>query len=487
MDALYTYLLQVAIGSGTLVGVYILLLEKRVSFRASRTYLLVTTLFAAIIPLIKIPVWSASDAQVAVQIGVGMPTATILADEGAVISWFQIIGTIWVIGTLILSSSMLRQVVKIHALRRSARRTSVSGYTVAYTQEQIGSFSFLRTVYLWDGTPLPQQRHIIAHEASHIRHRHTCERLVMETLKTLLWWNPFVWIASRKLIEVHEFEADRDVLGQGYIASDYADTIFGQIFGYNPDITNGLHDSLTKKRLQMMTTNTKGRHDLLRLAATLPVIVGLLCAFSFTTRAANTTEHSAPESPETAQKSTIQNNQQVTVTRNADGTVSLMSHSTNQNADGTANPTYTLASHVMIPSSSNEAGNSSDMQTYEVTSIQNKDKTDDEPFLVVEQMPRFQDGELNTFRLWVQSQVTYPVEALKQNIQGRVVVSFVIGRNGSLGDIQILQSPDEVLGNEAIRILKTSPKWTPGTQRGETVRVKYTLPIDFRLPDEKAE
>ena len=108
----------------------------------------------------------------------------------------------------------------------------------------------------------------------------------METMKAALWWNPFVWIAARRLTEAEEFEADSDVLTSGYDRAEYMQTIFKQLFGYSPEIANGLRNSLTKKRFKMMTTQTKSRHSLLRLAGILPALIGLLCAFSFTTRAA---------------------------------------------------------------------------------------------------------------------------------------------------------------------------------------------------------
>ena len=106
---------------------------------------------------------------------------------------------------------------------------------------------------------------------------------------------------------------------------------------------------------------------------------------------------------------------------------------------------------------------------------------DDQPFVKVEQMPSFMGGDLMTFRNWVQSKVRYPQIAQENGISGRVLLMFVIERDGALTNIQVLQTPDSSLSDEAVRILKTSPKWTPGKQRNQSVRVKYTLPIDFRI------
>ena len=106
---------------------------------------------------------------------------------------------------------------------------------------------------------------------------------------------------------------------------------------------------------------------------------------------------------------------------------------------------------------------------------------DDEPFFRSEQMPSFQGGDLNTFRRWVQSNVQFPQIALMNGIQGRVTLTFVIEKDGRLTNIQVLQSPHPSLSEEAIRVLSQSPKWSPGLQRNTSVRVKYTLPVDFKV------
>ncbi len=106
---------------------------------------------------------------------------------------------------------------------------------------------------------------------------------------------------------------------------------------------------------------------------------------------------------------------------------------------------------------------------------------DDTIFLTAETMPSFQNGDLNTFRTWVMQNVKFPQAALENYIQGRVILSFVIDRDGRLTNIEVLQSPDRSLSEEAVRVLNKSPKWSPGKQRNQAVRVKYTLPVDFRM------
>lgn len=97
-------------------------------------------------------------------------------------------------------------------------------------------------------------------------------------------------------------------------------------------------------------------------------------------------------------------------------------------------------------------------------------------------MPSFEGGDLGKFRQWLQTQVRYPAKAIEQQIEGRVVCSFVVERDGSVSNITALQSPDRLLTDEVRRVLATSPRWTPGMQKGKTVRVKLVVPVDFKLP-----
>ena len=87
---------------------------------------------------------------------------------------------------------------------------------------------------------------VLCHEAGPVRHRHSAERIAVELVRSLFWFNPFDWNAGRWLQEVHEWEADRDVLDAGYDLTEYRTVIFHQLFGHNPDIACGLNHSLTK-------------------------------------------------------------------------------------------------------------------------------------------------------------------------------------------------------------------------------------------------
>ena len=120
-----------------------------------------------------------------------------------------------------------------------------------------------------------------------------------------------------------------------------------------------------------------------------------------------------------------------------------------------------------------------DMEQAKAEAEQAKAAADEEVFMIVESMPKFEGGDINTFRRWVQMRVQYPKELQETGIGGRVVVSFTVEKDGSVSDVQTRRTPDTRLSDGVVALIKQSPKWEPGRQRGVAVRVQYTLPIDF--------
>ena len=113
-----------------------------------------------------------------------------------------------------------------------------------------------------------------------------------------------------------------------------------------------------------------------------------------------------------------------------------------------------------------------------------KESKNDEVFIVVEKLPSFKEGA-KAMMEFIESEMKYPVIAKENCIQGRVIVNYIVEKDGSISDVQIVRGVDPSLDKEAIRIVEAMPKWNPGLQRGERVRVKYTLPISFKLDENK--
>ena len=103
------------------------------------------------------------------------------------------------------------------------------------------------------------------------------------------------------------------------------------------------------------------------------------------------------------------------------------------------------------------------------------------PFALVEEKPKFNGGDANEFSKWVNKQLVYPEIAKENGVQGRVTLQFTVNTDGSVSDVKVLRGVDSSLDKEAVRIVKSSPKWTPGRQRERPVKVTYTFPVIFQL------
>lgn len=120
-------------------------------------------------------------------------------------------------------------------------------------------------------------------------------------------------------------------------------------------------------------------------------------------------------------------------------------------------------------------------QTYVApVQVEEEEESAQQIFTVVEEMPKFPGGDAELLSFIAKS-IKYPVIAQENGIQGRVICTFVVNRDGSVVDAQVVRGVDPSLDKEALRVIGTMPKWTPGKQRGKPVRVKYTVPITFRL------
>lgn len=296
------YLLEVLFCSGMLLAFYRLLLVRKVSFAACRRYLVAAVLLSVTIPALDIPFYpartvvyplpliAAPAAQVAegpFAAGAAVP-ATVAEKTVPAIDWARVariaVAALYLLTAAVSLAILAVRILGIRRLRRRSRITDCGAYAVAENPRVGTPFSFLRTVFLGDGYSGRRREIVVCHEASHVLHRHSAERIALELVRSIFWFNPFVWIAGRWLSEVQEWEADRDVLDAGYDLTEYRTIIFRQLFGYNPDIACGLNHSLTKNRFAMMTQFTKHRFAFVRFGAAIPVVAGMMMLCSFTTK-----------------------------------------------------------------------------------------------------------------------------------------------------------------------------------------------------------
>jgi periplasmic protein TonB len=105
----------------------------------------------------------------------------------------------------------------------------------------------------------------------------------------------------------------------------------------------------------------------------------------------------------------------------------------------------------------------------------------DDPFFIVEVMPSFKGGGIEKFREWVKNRTTYPQEAYKKKIRGTVYLTFIVEKDGSVSNVTVVKGVDPLLDDVAVKTISESPKWIPGLQRGEPVRVRYSIPLSFNF------
>jgi protein TonB len=120
--------------------------------------------------------------------------------------------------------------------------------------------------------------------------------------------------------------------------------------------------------------------------------------------------------------------------------------------------------------------------SYEIVVFEEEEEVaEEEVFVIVEDMPGFQGGDINNFRTWVAKNLEYPQIAQENGISGRVFVQFAVNSKGQVVDVVVVRGVDPALDAEAVRVIKSSPKWAPGKQRGRPVKVQFTFPVVFVL------
>lgn len=433
--------------------------EGRVRFVGCRIYLIVVAALSAIIPALDIRLWRDRIVYIEATALNSSTTADTVA-QSTFDLWATIIICAYAIGVLVVIRSVISQAVK---LARLGTATVENGQRIVRSAKIDTPFSFLRTIYLPTSLAPEHCEVVIQHECAHIRHHHSLERIAMELMKAVLWFNPFVWLFSRLLTEVHEFEADREVIDSGFDNRLYATSIFTQAFGFSPDIANGLQSSLTKKRFKMMTKQRPSTRSLLRLAAALPVVATLAMLFSVRAQA-TVYLPIEKQSPESAADFTEVR------TYSAEPVLSA--------ADSTKLREYRAEPAVPFMLVEDKTTKEEEAVPFLLVDDEKKKelKYKDIAFVKADKMPTFDGrGNINDFINWCSTQLNY-----NNGTAGmRVVMQFVVETDGSIKEINALQG-DAKSCAEVERVIRlSSGKWSSGEQKGEKVRVSYTIPVKF--------
>ena len=444
-----------------------------------------------------------------------LPEVTVTTDATpSRFSMWQVIGGIYLIGVGVMTLLFLIKLGRLVALIIRSPKRKMDGFTAVFTGKEQGSFSFFRYAFFPNENMDPD---IMRHEMSHISHHHSWDILFAEVMMILQWFNPFIYLYKKELQSLHEYMADRDVVATGVDKKNYMMLILQQCTAVDfSGMSNNFSLILTKKRIKMITRNEKAKGLWWRLLATLPVLAVLLIANTKVTAQEKKTENVFTVQFgdfELFNDDGTQMQLKDTVIYYEDGTYTKFESTEavdpftgelrktftvkNYTAEGTPNPNidftirevekhgdtmmYSMDPFTISGDIVNKLKNKImtdediDVEVTEVGCVDN-----DTVYNIVEQMPEFPGGAEAMMKS-IAGNIKYPEAAIDKNIEGRVFVSFVIEKDGSVSNVKVLRGIGGGCDEEAARVISSMPKWKPGKQKGEFVRVSYQIPIMFKL------
>ena len=419
-------------------------------------------------------------------------------------SVWQVMGGIYLLGVGVMTLLFLIKLGRLVALIIRSPKRKMDSFTAVFTGKEQGSFSFFRYAFFPSEKVDPD---IMRHEMSHIDHHHSWDILFAEVMMILQWFNPFIYLYKKELQSLHEYQADRDVVATGVDKKNYMMLILQQCTAVDfSGMSNNFSLILTKKRIKMITRNEKAKGLWWRLLATLPVLAILMIANTKVTAqdASTKLSNQAVDKPITVEMGQFEifdddgtpMQLKDTLIYSDDGSYVKFETSdgfqpetgepckkltvTSYNADGTKNSFFITEAEKRGDTVRYGVEPFTLSKSLFVTLLDVATSKEDTVYQIVEDMPKFPGGE-KALMDYVSNNVKYPEEAKNKNIAGRVFVSFVVEKDGSIGEVKVLRGIGGGCDEEAVRVIKEMPKWKPGMQKGKPVRVSYQIPIYFKL------
>ena len=538
MGIFFVYILKTSVCLAVFYLFYRLLLSKETFHRFNRLALLGVLLLSCLVPLIEVTTQEASEMN---QPFIALEDMLLMAEPAPVMEevstpfpWRALLLLIYLLGILFFLGRHLWSLGRMLRLLRTSRKESLEdGITLfVHDAKEVAPFSWMKSIAVSKYDLEESGDAVLTHERAHIRNRHSWDLLLAEGCIFFQWFNPAAWLLKQELQTVHEYEADEWVIENGIDAKTYQLLIIKKAVGARLySIANSFNHSSLKKRITMMIKKKSNPWARLKYAYVLPLAAVAVAAFA------------RPEvSNELAEISTAKVNDLTSIVKAEE--VKSVENSSDEKfklsgtvveAEGKNVPV--MGASVLIKGTT--MGTLTDMDGkftlpvkkgdviqvsfvgYQTQSVVVKDESpltilmrDDvqpmeemvvvaqtpkeevkytkveveeteEPqekviFQVVEEMPEFPGGMGEAMKFLAKN-IKYPVAAQQAKIEGRVIVQFVVERDGSISDIHTVRSVSPELDAEAIRVVSLMPKWNPGKQRGKAVAVKYTMPIMFRL------
>ena len=422
------YLIKINVALMLLYGFYRLTVSRDTFFGLRRLTLWLIYAVALMVPALNLEYWVRDTPTMASMANVYADTfypVVVVKAQAPSITWIDMLLGIYWAGVAVLSLRLVWQLFSIIRLAAISRKQEVEGITVHLLRGEGSPFSFFRWVFMYPSTLEGKQLHeVMVHECTHVSGLHSLDTLFSKLFSIACWFNPFAWLMKQEVRMNLEYLADESVLSDGNARKSYQYHLLGLAYrqpNESTKIANNFNLLPLKKRIKMMNkrrTSEIGKAKYLLFAP----LAGALLMVSNIESVAREIGEQIPEVAEVQQKAEAK------------------------------------ASDAIAPA----------------------DTTKNVVYDVTETLPQFPGGQEMMMK-YLAANIKYPASAVKAKKQGRVIVTFVIQKDGSVTNARIARSVDPELDAEALRIVKAMPNWTPGTQDGKPVNVKYTIPVIFSL------
>ena len=448
MGTFLVYILKSAACLAVFYLFYKLLMSRDTFHRFNRFALLGLLVLSSVLPLVEVSVNRPAPVH---ETMLTLEQLLLLADvqaEGEVVSqpttalWVRVSLLVYLAGIIFFAVRNLWSLGRLAVLLRRGRLEQLADWLPGRAENvrlvvhnhDIAPFSWMRYIVLSRKDLEENGREILIHELAHIRNRHSWDLLLADICIFVQWFNPAAWLLKQELQTLHEYEADETVLREGVDAKKYQMLLIKKAVGTRLySMANSFNHSSLKKRITMMLKEKSNPWARVKYLYVLPLAALAVSAF--------------------------------------------------------ARPEVSAVADELSSAKVNDLVASMKTNQVETASVAVKDTLtpDESVFEVVEQMPEFPDGGMAGLMEYFKKNLRYPEEAKKAGTQGRVVVQFLINKNGAISDASVLRSVDRLLDAEAVRLVRSMPKWKPGMQKGKAVTVKYTVPVLFKLEDVVSE
>ena len=445
------YLIKINVALMLLYGFYRLTVSRDTFFGLRRLTLWLIYAVALMVPALNLEYWVRDTPTMASMANVYADTfypVVVVKAQASGITWMDMLLGIYWVGVAVLSLRLVWQLFSIIRLVVISRKQEVEGITVHLLKGDGSPFSFFRWVFMYPSTLEGRQLHeVMVHECTHVSGLHSLDTLFSELFSIACWFNPFAWLMKQEVRMNLEYLADESVLSDGNARKSYQYHLLGLAYrqpNESTKIANNFNLLPLKKRIKMMNKRRTSEIGKAKYFLFAP-LAGVLLMVSNIECVAREIGEQIPEVAEVQQKAEQALNADVAV----------------------ANPMAKA-----------EAELKAEAKTSDATAP--ADTTKSVVYDIPETMPYFPGGQVLMLK-YLADNIKYPASAVKAKKQGRVIVTFIVQKDGSVTHAKIAKSIDPELDAEALRVVKGMPKWTPGTQNGKPVNVKYSVPVKFSL------